>query len=280
MSNDLDGDLELENLRNELLKGMNKKCQNSKKKTEEKSSEDDELELLRLQALKTKHDKTENLNKKIEKYGYEEEWESLDGSKKSSENDASEIQSRRFQDEFKNKYQRYRDRCTRIMSNEAYEPDMISYNLKETLNNLDLRRLLKEKLEESESTKDQSNTDLILQQLDHAYRPITEPISLTKNDFYVNSNYRSKIAYHRDQSKNGETKYWKNNSNNSKDKTNEDKNYIIHDTDASLDDEEDDFQPNKKLRSIVQVINTTNKDESNNSTNHYHSSYRSRRRYD
>lgn len=189
------------------------------------------------------------LDKKIES---EEDTESLDGSKNSSSSDS---RSRHFQDEFKNKYQRYRDRCTRIMSNEAYEPDMISYNLKETLNNLDLRRLLKEKLEESESTNDHCNTDLILEQLDHAYRPITEPISLTKNDFYVNSNYRSKIAYHGDQY--GETKYWKNNSNYSKGKSNDETNLTGHETDFSLDDEDDEIQPNKKLRSIVQVINSS-----------------------
>lgn len=143
------------------------------------------------------------------------------------------------------------------MSNEAYEPDMISYNLKETLNNLDLRRLLKEKLEESESTNDHSNTDLILEQLDHAYRPITEPISLTKNDFYVNSNYRSKISHYRDQFKNGETKYWKNNSNYSKEKSNDDTNFTGNETESSIDEEEDEIQPNKKLRSIVQVIKSS-----------------------
>ena len=139
------------------------------------------------------------------------------------------------------------------MSNEAYEPGMLTTNLKETLNNLDLKRLLKEKLDDCDS-----KTDLILEQLDYTYRPITEPISVNKSEIYINANFKPRIDYHRNNSKNGETKYWKNNNNYHHYK--DDKNYNEKNEPVDNYDEEDDedLKSNKKLKSIVvqQVIST------------------------
>lgn len=293
MSDELEGDSELLALRNELLKGLNKKSPIAK--TIEKLNDDDELERLRLQALDAKRVQQEknidSQNKKNQlpgRFRYERKSEDDDDDENDDElkpyedrSDQENDKQVEKNDNFKDKYQKYRDRCTKIMSNVAYEPDMIKTNLKETLNNLDLRRLLREKIDENEMHNDAKKTDLILEQLDYAYAPITKPICIKRNEIYINANFRPKIDYQRSYSKNGETKYWKNDNNYHKGGHDDAKS--SDDCNEANFDDDDDFKSNKKLKSIVvqQVINTSSKrDDSSRSLNPYNSMYKRRRRYD
>ncbi|CAF0744798.1 unnamed protein product [Brachionus calyciflorus] len=300
-------DSELLALRNELLQGLKSKKLPNKNQNliVESSNDDEELEKLRLQALEAKKlaKNTHNLDDKKTKlpgrFRYDRESEEEDddeefeieiyNNKKTYQSDQENDDQKIKSDDFLDKYQKYRDRCTRIMSNEAYEPGLITSNLKETLNNLDLKRLLNENGEEIDSESKYAKTDLILEQLDYAYRPITEPICIKRNEIYINTNFRPKIKYQKNTFRNGETRYWKNNNNYIKLKQNEDEKKNLDDAyeedldQSNFEDDEDDFQKNKKLKSIVQqVVKTNNKrDDSNISSNdrHHYSNYKRRRRY-
>lgn len=215
------------------------------------------------------------------------------------------------QNNFHCNYQTYRVECSRLMSNDAYEPDSANDNLNAKVNNFDLRTFLRDKAYRKQQEIDPFNpneyvpTNLNhfnasnantngsnLENLDYFYQPITEPITVQKNEFYFNNNnnnlnkkiyYNRKFSSHFGDTPSSLTSYDFNNVlcgvnqqhfiNNNTDFNNEETNDqqclngskedVKNDTpekendNDTDDDEEEDFKNGKKLKSIVlpKIIN-------------------------
>jgi hypothetical protein len=169
------------------------------------------------------------------------------------------------------KYQTYREECSKLMANDAYDPNSIH----EKADGFDLRNFLREKAfkhqhdnnnnnnNKSESTtatnsaSSNNSGDIIYEQ------PITKPIDIKnelfyhnklkgKNyyDYFNNSNYRRK--FQQNDKYQFSNKFNRNNRN--EDSIQETTQQIEKNSSSSSDESEDDLTNCKKLRSVVAVV--------------------------
>lgn len=176
-------------------------------------------------------------------------------------------------------YETYRAECSKLMANDAYDPNTIYESPNNTLQeNFDLRNFLRQKAFRQQEQAYQSITtknhnDACLNDLPDGIiysEPITKPIEINL-DFNYNK-YR-KNTYHPKQTNNlnnnNIVNFMHDNQNYSRRRdhfNNNVNNGIIEDDDRSIQsesDSEDEVLSNKKLKSVVAVVSNEKKSESN-----------------
>lgn len=203
---------------------------------------------------------------------------------------------------FKNKYEAYRFECSKLMANDAYEPDSVPDTLyNQPNNNISFTKMLRDQALRQQSTDqnadanyDQETSTFSHDGIEYVYESITRPIKIDnqfRNNFNMNNRlntngnrYYPKMRpnrfHYQDRRPNSvqNPNYTKFNSNHDRNTINRsgaridhtdkesDRSTTVNDNVDDEDDDEDDLK-HKKLKSIVVAKNinqsNTNKNYSN-----------------